>query len=83
MSNNTLRFLRDWVSNNVHPVGYDNDNKEARRLAAQCMADAEQNGISAADVESAAGIELVSYMSEAIENVVDGEVDRLVSKDKS
>jgi hypothetical protein len=77
---NPWEFLRDWVSEHVNSTVYD-DEPTAKRLAAECLHDAKEAGIAAASLIKAAGGNLTSHILNALNSVVNREVDRLASKD--
>jgi hypothetical protein len=79
---NPWDFLNGWASENVHATVYD-DKGTAEQLAFQCRQDARSAGISDASVVKASGGNLESFMLNRLNEAVNAEVDRLVSKDKS
>ena len=82
MHNDAKDFVEGWISENVHPTGYqaEGDNREAARLALACRAAAKEVGIERAAIDAEFG-SLADYMAEAIEAANDAEVARLASKD--
>lgn len=81
MGQNAREFVEGWIDQNVHATGYapEVDNAEAKRLAVECWAAADQAGVSRASI--AEEFNLPDRMAEAIEAVNDAEVERLASKD--
>lgn len=82
MSQRAVEFVDNWIAENIHAEGYppEGDDSEARGLATMCEAAAQQAGISKAEIDEDL-IDLVEYMSQALENVNDAEVERLAAKD--
>lgn len=84
MSNWPEEFLEQWVENNVELGPYpleDEVDPEAERLAANCISAAQQEGISKTALEQAAGEDLVAYMTQAMENAANAELERQLAKD--
>jgi hypothetical protein len=89
MIEDAKRFLADWISENVNAEAYEpeGDNTRARELAAECLIDAEQDGLSAELLDAAAkdmiggGSNLVELIAKALESATDDEIERLVAKD--
>lgn len=73
-----LDFLHRWGADNVQPVP-SSKLDAAESLAARCIVDAAQHGISEEDLEVAMGQDLVSYMSDLIDNANFAEVERVTS----
>jgi hypothetical protein len=75
------RFVEGWVTEHVHPTGYEpeGDNSEARQLTELCLAAARAKGISKKEIEEDIG-NIEDYMSEVIDEVNDAEVARLAGK---
>ena len=84
MSEKARQFVETWVSENVHPTGYEpeGDSREAERLAFDCWRAVDEAGIRRAEVQEDFG-DLRDHMAEQIERVNDEEVQRLVDKDNS
>jgi hypothetical protein len=82
MQSDAKSFLDDWVADNIFAEGYEaeGDNSEARTQADICVAAAESEGLSRADLEAAVG-DLTDYMAAQIESANDREVARLAEKD--
>lgn len=57
-------FLDEWVAKNV-PENACPDKKTAVQLAARCVEEASQKGLTKADLEQAAGEDLVACMMDA------------------
>jgi hypothetical protein len=82
-------FFRRWKFNNVNAEGYEQkgDLRAARRLADQCRASAEREGITSEQLDEAAADmiggddDLIELMSNAIEQANDDEVQRHAEKD--
>lgn len=79
---NPWEFLEAWSNENVQATVY-NDTATAKLLAAQCLQAAKEARIAGAGVIKAAGGNLESFMLDALDRAANGEVDRLVAKDKS
>ena len=57
-------FLDEWVAKNV-PENASPDRKTAVQLAARCVEEASEKGITKAELEEAAGEDLVTCMMDA------------------
>ncbi|MGH6873829.1 MAG: hypothetical protein ACREDW_02345 [Aestuariivirgaceae bacterium] len=57
-------FLDNWVTQNV-PENACPDKKSAMQLATRCLEEAKEQGITKAELEEAAGEELVACMMDA------------------
>ena len=79
---NDAQWLRDWCSKYVHATVYE-DRKEAEILAVRAEGDAkdERKSIKKALEEEGYGRSLTDYMLDVLNERIDDEVDRLVSKD--
>jgi hypothetical protein len=73
-------FLLRWVEENVQAVAFPENRKEGESLAKRCLADASDAGINEADLEKAAGGDLISYMFDALKEAATREMDRLIDK---
>jgi hypothetical protein len=83
MSQRTADFVRDWVSENVHFVGYPTDDgidPEAKALAVQFIAAAEAEGISRKDLEKECG-DISSFLHGELERLADEEVRAKAARD--
>jgi hypothetical protein len=82
MSERALGFVEEWTSENVHAEGYtpEGDNSQAKSLAVQCLAAANAQGISEAEIKQSID-DLTEFMAGAIEEANDREVRRLAAKD--
>lgn len=81
MSQRGTDFLNDWVRENVNADAYPNNDKQrAEQLVAECLAEAEKDGITRAEIEADLG-NLEDFMMDAMEAATDAEVGRLASKD--
>ena len=82
MSERGLRFVEEWIVENVHPEGYqpEGDNREARMLAVLCLKAAKDAGISKKEIEENVG-DIEDFMSQAIDEANDAEVARLAARD--
>lgn len=58
-------FLDKWVSANVHDCAPPRSDVEASRLAARCLDEAQGEGLTKAELEAAAGADLVTCMMDA------------------
>jgi hypothetical protein len=70
-------FLDRWVNEHIASLTHDADDTEARGSARMCVADAEQHGISCADLEGAAAGDLVGFMAGKIRKAVRKEEKRV------
>jgi hypothetical protein len=84
MSERALAFVEGWVSDHVHPEGYEpeGDNTRAKQLADECLSAANAEGISRIEVDEVID-DLTAFMAGQIEEVVDREVERHVEKDRT
>lgn len=73
-------FLEQWVLENVHSTVPVDDRFEAMRLALRCFKDAEQQGISRAELEAAAGQDLVQSMLDAQKASADARIGDILGK---
>jgi hypothetical protein len=75
-------FANHWVSNNINPEPYqpEGNNTAARQKAEELLAEAEDDGISAGEIEEEVG-GIVDFISAAMEESTDNEVRRLAGKD--
>jgi hypothetical protein len=55
MGKQARNFMDSWVRKNISAGPYQVDNKEAARLARQCLADAAKTGITKAELEEEIG----------------------------
>lgn len=83
MSEIARLFLLRWVEENVQAVAFPDNRKEGESLAKRCLADAAEADIKQADLEKAAGGDLISYMFDALKEAATREMDRLIDKDRS
>ena len=72
MDDLAIAFLERWIEENVTPVPVNRQVAEAERLAATCLRDAAEEGISEDDLaeiaaEDSDGDDLVTYLAKAIE----------------
>ncbi len=58
-------FLDQWLSENVHDAVRPEGNMEAKQLARLCLKAADDQGITKAELEEAAGEDLVDCMMDA------------------
>ena len=58
-------FLEKWVLENVHSTVPADNKLEAMQLALRCLKEAQQQGITRAELEKAAGQDLVQSMLDA------------------
>jgi hypothetical protein len=75
-----IAFARSWASENLHEIGYDQDENLIAQSAEQLVEAAEREGITSEDLEEAIG-DPEDYVSQAIEENTDNEVDRLAGRD--
>jgi hypothetical protein len=66
-SDRAREFLDVWEVENVDRVAQPEKSKEAARLAPLCRADAIRAGMSARELEDAAGGDLVAFMRSALD----------------
>jgi hypothetical protein len=69
-------FLDEWVAKNV-PENASPDKKTAVQLAARCVEEASENGMSKAELEEAAGEDLVACMMDAQKAGAESKLDDL------
>jgi len=84
MSERALAFVEGWVSDHVHPEGYEpeGDNTRAKQLAEECLSAANADGISRIEIDEVID-DLTAFMAGQIEEVVDRKVDLQVEKSRS
>ena len=70
-------FLDRWINEHIASLTHDADDTEARASARMCVADAEQHGISHADLEGAAAGDLIVFMAGKIMKAVRREEKRV------
>lgn len=78
--NKAKAFLERWVLENVHSTVPVDDKFEAMQLALRCFRDAEQQGISRAELETAAGQDLVQSMLDAQKASADARIGDIMGK---
>jgi hypothetical protein len=71
-------FLDKWVSANIHDCERPKSNVEATKLADRCLEEAEGHGLSKAELEAAAGEDLVTCMMDAQVASADAKVGDLM-----
>ena len=88
MTNEEVKsFITDWVSENINPEAYSPPRAFVRATAKQCRTDANNAGISNQQVDAAVrdmiggGDGLIAFISNAMTEVTDDEVQRLTAKD--
>jgi hypothetical protein len=81
MASDASQFLIQWVHNNVNVDAYDELGNIGKRLAENCIADAEAAGFSEDDLAEIAGEDLASYMTDANNARVDEHIQGLVDRD--
>jgi hypothetical protein len=82
MSNAAGAFAYNWVGQNISADVYapEGDTSQAEALVSRMLVDAVEAGISRGEMESAVG-DLMSFISNAMENATDEEVGRLSEED--
>jgi hypothetical protein len=73
-------FLEHWVLEHVHSTEPDDGPREATQLALRCVKDAEQQGISRAQLEAAAGQDLVQSIMDAQKASADARIGEILGK---
>jgi hypothetical protein len=71
-------FLDEWVSANVHDAVRPKSEMQASQLASRCLEEAESAGLTKAELEAAAGEDLVSCMMDAQVASADAKVSDLI-----
>jgi hypothetical protein len=71
-------FLDRWVSANVHDCARPQSEVEAAQLAARCLDEAQGEGLTKAELEAAAGEDLVTCMMDAQVASADAKVGDLL-----
>ena len=71
-------FLDKWVSANIHDCERPKSSVEAAKLADRCLEEAEGYGLSKAELEAAAGEDLVTCMMDAQVASADAKVGDLM-----
>jgi hypothetical protein len=80
MSSKAKQFLEQWVLENVHATSPADNRLEATQLALRCLKDAAQHGISRAQLEEAAGQDLVQSMLDAQKASADARIGDILGK---
>ena len=82
MPEDAKEFVDSWISENVHPTGYEpeGDKREAKILAFQCWNATDKAGYSRGAIDVALGGDLVSYMAKSMDRINDHEIARLIAK---
>jgi hypothetical protein len=82
MKDRALAFVEEWASEKIQAEGYpaEGDKSEAKALAFSCLTDASAKGISEAEIRESVG-DLTDFMSQAIEEANNREVERLAERD--
>lgn len=82
MNDDAAKFLERFLDSNVHISAYVEPTEEdAERLASDCRSEALSEGISADDLEAAAGDDLVGFIHEALMSAYNNEMARVRDKD--
>lgn len=71
-------FLDNWVSANVHDAAHPKSDVLATQLAARCVEEAQGEGLTKAELEAAAGADLVACMMDAQVASADAKVSDLI-----
>jgi hypothetical protein len=71
-------FLDKWVSAHIHDCERPQSNIEAAKLADRCIEEAQSEGLSKAELEAAAGEDLVTCMMDAQVASADAKVGDLM-----
>jgi hypothetical protein len=80
MSRKVTDFANSWVSENINAEPYEPGQQIIDAHVARMVAAAKEEGISTEELEDDLG-DLSDFVSEAMEEATDNEVDRLSSKD--
>lgn len=83
MGEHVTDFVNTWVQENINPTAYAAEgggHPETEQTAEQLLADAEEEGISRADIEEHFG-NVEKFIDGQFEKSTDDEVQRLVDKD--
>lgn len=79
MSQGITNFANSWVFENINADAYDPGHEIIAAHVARLISDAKEEGISVDQLKEELG-DLSTFISEAMEDATDDEVDRLVSK---
>ncbi len=79
-NNKAKLFLERWVHENVHSTVPVDDKFEAMQLALRCLKDADNEGITRAELEAAAGQDLVQSMLDAQKASADARIGDILGK---
>ena len=74
-------FLDNWVCANVHDGVHPKSDALATQLAARCLEEAQGEGLTKAELEAAAGEDLVACMMDAQVASADAKVSDLIEGD--
>jgi hypothetical protein len=73
-------FLTTWVPEHLNPIEYDDENT-AKHLAETCLSDANDEGLSKAEVIDAAGGDLVAFMLSELNGALDEMIKDKVARE--
>lgn len=79
--NKAKQFLEQWVLENVHATSPVDNRLEAMQFALRCLKDAEQRGIARAELEAAAGQDLVQTMLDAQKASAEARIGDILRKE--
>jgi hypothetical protein len=79
-SHKAKQFLEQWVLENVHTTVPVDNRLEAMQLALRCLKDAERHGITRAELEAAAGQDLVHSMLDAQKASAEARIGDILGK---
>jgi hypothetical protein len=74
------QFLEQWVLEHVHNTEPVDDKLGATQLALRCVKDAEEQGITRAQLETAAGQDLVQTMMDAQKASAEARIGEILGK---
>ncbi len=83
MSQLGMDFVNQWVAENIQPTVYAPDggpHPETDASVARLLEDAENDGVTRQEIEEEVG-DLSDFISAALEEATDAEVDRLEAED--
>jgi hypothetical protein len=82
MSNRIRDFVENWLEENHHPVGYEDEgDSESKQTAKICYAAAQADGITKSQIDQEFG-ELAPEIASRHEQMIDSEVKRRADKEE-
>lgn len=71
-------FLEEWLVHNIHNAVHPENEATAKHLAQRCLEAAQAHGLTKADLEAAAGEDLVTCVMDAQDATADAKMSDLI-----